>query len=51
MFEAGLVEEVTPLLGRGLRDGVTAGRALGYAQVVDALDAGGTARRSRTHAS
>jgi tRNA dimethylallyltransferase len=42
MFEAGLVGEVTSLLGRGLRDGVTAGRALGYAQVIDALDAGGT---------
>lgn len=43
MFEAGLVGEVTALLGRGLREGVTAGRALGYAQVVDALDAGGGA--------
>jgi len=42
MFEAGLVGEVEVLLGRGLRDGVTAGRALGYAQVIDALDAGGT---------
>ena len=31
------------LLGRGLREGVTAGRALGYAQVIAALDAGGTA--------
>lgn len=41
MFDAGLVGEVTALLGRGLRDGVTARRALGYAQVVDALDAGG----------
>ena len=28
---------------RGLRDGVTASRALGYAQVIAALDAGGTA--------
>ena len=42
MFEAGLVEEVGTLLGRGLREGVTAGRALGYAQVIAALDAGGT---------
>ncbi|MGY4709850.1 tRNA (adenosine(37)-N6)-dimethylallyltransferase MiaA [Mycolicibacterium sp. CBM1] len=41
MFAAGLVEEVRTLLSRGLRDGVTAGRALGYAQVIDALDAGG----------
>lgn len=41
MFAAGLVAEVTGLLGAGLRDGVTAGRALGYAQVITALDAGG----------
>lgn len=41
MFDAGLVEEVRALLGRGLRDGVTAARALGYAQVIEALDAGG----------
>ncbi|OJZ64740.1 tRNA (adenosine(37)-N6)-dimethylallyltransferase MiaA [Mycolicibacterium diernhoferi] len=40
MFEDGLVEEVTGLIGRGLRDGVTASRALGYAQVLAALDAG-----------
>lgn len=42
MFAAGLVEEVRALLGRGLRVGVTASRALGYAQVLAALDAGGT---------
>ena len=41
MFETGLVEEVRGLLGQGLRDGVTASRALGYAQVISALDAGG----------
>ncbi len=41
MFAEGLVGEVTALLERGLRDGVTASRALGYAQVVEALDAGG----------
>jgi len=40
MFDTGLVEEVRVLLGRGLRDGVTASRALGYAQVIAALDAG-----------
>ena len=40
MFEGGLVEEVRALLGDGLRDGVTASRALGYAQVLAALDAG-----------
>ncbi|WP_205877513.1 tRNA (adenosine(37)-N6)-dimethylallyltransferase MiaA [Mycobacterium camsae] len=42
MFGAGLVDEVRTLLDRGLRDGVTASRALGYAQVLAALDAGGT---------
>lgn len=42
MFADGLVEEVRSLLDRGLRDGVTACRALGYAQVIAALDAGGT---------
>ena len=41
MFDAGLVEEVGGLLDCGLRDGVTAARALGYAQVIEALDAGG----------
>ena len=41
MFAAGLVDEVIGLRGRGLRDGVTAARALGYAQVLSALDAGG----------
>ncbi len=43
MFEHGLVDEVTVLLGRGLREGVTSSRALGYAQVIAALDAGGGA--------
>jgi tRNA dimethylallyltransferase len=42
MFEGGLVQEVRALLRDGLRDGVTAARALGYAQVLAALDAGGT---------
>ena len=41
MFDAGLVEEVVELVGLGLRDGVTASRALGYAQVLAALSAGG----------
>ena len=40
MFDAGLVDEVRALLDAGLRDGVTASRALGYAQVIAALDAG-----------
>lgn len=43
MFDAGLVDEVRGLLNAGLRYGTTAGRALGYAQVIEALDAGGTA--------
>ena len=41
MFDTGLVDEVRILLAAGLRDGVTAARALGYAQVLEALDAGG----------
>jgi tRNA dimethylallyltransferase len=38
MFAAGLVAETRVLLGRGLREGRTAARALGYQQVVAALD-------------
>ncbi|HEX2316076.1 MAG TPA: tRNA (adenosine(37)-N6)-dimethylallyltransferase MiaA, partial [Thermomonospora sp.] len=34
MWEAGLVDEVRTLEKAGLRDGLTAGRALGYAQVL-----------------
>ncbi|MBO2446598.1 tRNA (adenosine(37)-N6)-dimethylallyltransferase MiaA [Actinomadura barringtoniae] len=34
MWDAGLVDEVRKLEGEGLRDGLTAGRALGYAQVL-----------------
>ena len=41
MFVDGLVDEVRTLLGRGLRDGVTASRALGYAQAIAALVDGG----------
>ena len=47
MFEAGLVDEVHALLGRGLREGVTAARALGYAQVLADLDAGGDGSAAR----
>ncbi|OBG32098.1 tRNA (adenosine(37)-N6)-dimethylallyltransferase MiaA [Mycobacterium sp. E3198] len=47
MFDRGLVDEVRGLLGEGLRDGVTASRALGYAQVLAALDAGGSPDRLR----
>jgi tRNA dimethylallyltransferase len=38
MLEQGLVEETRGLLSRGLRDGRTAARALGYQQVVASLD-------------
>ena len=41
MFAAGLVAETRELLGRGLREGRTASRALGYQQVLAALDGGG----------
>ncbi|MEV4068846.1 tRNA (adenosine(37)-N6)-dimethylallyltransferase MiaA [Nonomuraea fuscirosea] len=34
MWQAGLVDEVRALLGQGLAEGRTAGRALGYAQVI-----------------
>jgi tRNA dimethylallyltransferase len=47
MFERGLLEEVRALLRNGLRDGVTASRALGYAQVIAALDAGGQSEALR----
>ncbi|GAA4989325.1 tRNA (adenosine(37)-N6)-dimethylallyltransferase MiaA [Nonomuraea thailandensis] len=38
MWAAGLVDEVRDLLGQGLAEGRTAGRALGYAQVVRFLE-------------
>ena len=38
MFERGLVDEVNGLIELGLRDGVTAPRAIGYAQVLAWLD-------------
>jgi tRNA dimethylallyltransferase len=38
MWRRGLVEEVRRLIGEGLRDGVTARRALGYKQVLAMLD-------------
>lgn len=41
MFAGGLVDEVVELIGDGLRDGVTASRALGYAHVLAALESGG----------
>jgi tRNA dimethylallyltransferase len=47
MFADGLVDEVRTLVGRGLRDGVTAARALGYAQVIADFDAGGDGTAAR----
>lgn len=47
MFADGLVDEVRTLLKCGLRDGVTASRALGYAQVLADLDAGGDGSAAR----
>ncbi|MDI9918021.1 tRNA (adenosine(37)-N6)-dimethylallyltransferase MiaA [Rhodococcus sp. IEGM 1379] len=38
MFESGLVGEVEGLIKRGLRDGVTAPRAIGYSQVLAHFD-------------
>lgn len=38
MFDAGLVEEVSALAERGLREGRTASRAVGYQQTLEALD-------------
>ncbi len=38
MFAAGLVDETRTLLAAGLREGRTASRALGYQQVIAALD-------------
>jgi len=47
MFDGGLVDEVRGLLAVGLRNGVTASRALGYAQVLADLDAGGDGREAQ----
>jgi tRNA dimethylallyltransferase len=47
MFDEGLVDEVQTLLGLGLGDGVTASRALGYAQVIADLDSGGDGTAAR----
>jgi tRNA dimethylallyltransferase len=47
MVADGLVGEVGALLEVGLRDGVTASRALGYAQVIADLDQGGDGSAAR----
>lgn len=41
MFAAGFVEEVCSLIGDGLRESPTAGKALGYAQILRCLDDAG----------
>jgi tRNA dimethylallyltransferase len=41
MFAEGLVDEVAALAERGLRRGKTASRALGYQQVLAAMDGDG----------
>jgi tRNA dimethylallyltransferase len=54
MFDAGLVAEVRSLLPLGLREGRTAARALGYQQVLSALDGVGdldTARAETVRAT
>ena len=38
MVEAGLVDEVRGLLDRGLREAITAPQAIGYKEIVAALD-------------
>ncbi|WP_182879343.1 tRNA (adenosine(37)-N6)-dimethylallyltransferase MiaA [Microbispora sp. H10949] len=47
MWEAGLVDEVRELAGRGLAEGRTAGRALGYAQVLRFLAGEWTEEQAR----
>jgi tRNA dimethylallyltransferase len=47
MWAAGLVAEVEALVGEGLREGPTASRALGYAQVLAQLDGALTADEAR----
>jgi tRNA dimethylallyltransferase len=46
MFAAGLVEEVHRLVAKGLREGRTASAALGYRQVLNALDGATTLERA-----
>ncbi|GIH37668.1 tRNA dimethylallyltransferase [Microbispora corallina] len=47
MWEAGLVDEVRALAAQGLAEGRTAGRALGYAQVLRFLDGEWTEEQAR----
>jgi tRNA dimethylallyltransferase len=48
MWAKGLVAEVTALAEQGLREGVTASRALGYRQVLAYLDGHCTAEQAIT---
>ncbi len=48
MWQRGLVDEVRELVGHGLREGVTARRALGYKQVLAMLDGELTDDEART---
>ncbi|MDR1355854.1 MAG: tRNA (adenosine(37)-N6)-dimethylallyltransferase MiaA [Propionibacteriaceae bacterium] len=49
MWDDGLLDEVRHLEGMGLRSGVTASRALGYAQVLAHFDGLSTADEAREH--
>ena len=48
MFDAGLVDEVARLLQSGFRDGITAPQAIGYKEVVAALDGETTMEEAAT---
>ena len=48
MFDAGLVDEVARLLQGGFRDGITAPQAIGYKEVVAALDGETTMEEAAT---
>jgi tRNA dimethylallyltransferase len=47
MWDKGLVDEVAGLIPKGLREGETASRALGYQQVLDFLDGRSTEQEAR----
>jgi tRNA A37 N6-isopentenylltransferase MiaA len=51
MMVAGFLDEVRGLLPAGLRDSPTAGKALGYAQLLDCLDDAGSGSWRRWPAS
>jgi tRNA dimethylallyltransferase len=47
MWEAGLRDETNLLLKRGLRDGFTASRAIGYSQAIAVIDGDLTEQQAR----